>query len=99
MGKGKQAAGTGIRPPLSDNYIFKYYDAIKRIKNGEKVEGVRAAGQFIHDIFRILTDGINSGEYIFNPKKANKAIRFIENFCHHSEGRADLLKLELWQKQ
>ena len=31
-------------------------------------------------------------------KKANKAIKFIENFCHHSEGRSDLLKLELWQK-
>lgn len=98
MGKSAKAAGAEIRPPLADNYIFKYYDAIRRIKSGEKVEGVRAAGQFIHDIFRILTDGINSGEYIFNSKKANKAIRFIENYCHHSEGRADLLKLELWQK-
>ena len=98
MGKSAKAAGAEIRSPLADNYIFKYYDAIKRIKCGENVEGVRAAGQFIHDIFRILTEGINSGEYIFNAKKANKAIRFIENYCHHSEGRADLLKLELWQK-
>ena len=98
MGKKQTGAAGQIRPPLSDNYIFQYYDAIRRIKNGEKVEGVRAAGQFIHDIFRILTEGINSGEYVFNVKKANKAIQFIENFCHHSEGRADLLKLELWQK-
>ena len=30
--------------------------------------------------------------------RQNKAIKFIENFCHHSEGRNDLLKLELWQK-
>ena len=92
------AAGAEPRPPIADNYIFRYYDAIRRIKRGEKVEGVRAAGQFIHDIFRILTDGIKSGEYIFDARKAEKAIRFIENFCHHSEGRADLLKLELWQK-
>lgn len=81
-----------------DNYIFRYYDAIRRIAAGEKVEGVRAAGSFVHAIFRILTDGIKSGEYLFDKKKATKAIRFIENFCHHSEGRADLLILELWQK-
>lgn len=92
------AAGAEPRPPIADNYIFRYYDAIRRIKRGEKVEGVRAAGQFIHDIFRILTDGIKSGKYLFDARKAEKAIRFIENFCHHSEGRADLLKLELWQK-
>lgn len=30
--------------------------------------------------------------------QGNKAIKFIENFCHHSKGRNDLLKLELWQK-
>ena len=57
---------------MTDNYIFQYYDAIRRIKRGEKVAGVRAAGQFIHDIFRILTDGIKSGEYIFDRKKAEK---------------------------
>lgn len=83
---------------MADNYISEYYDAIRRIKRGEKVAGVRAAGQFIHDIFRILTEGIASGEYRFDAGKAEKAIRFIESFCHHSEGRADLLKLELWQK-
>lgn len=98
MEKRKGAAGAESRPPITDNYIFQYYDAIRRIKRGEKIAGVRAAGQFIHDIFRILTDGIKSGEYIFDRKKAGKAIRFIENFCHHSEGRVDLLKLELWQK-
>lgn len=36
----------------------------------------------------------------YNPKKANKAINFIETQCRHSEGRLapGLLKLELWQK-
>lgn len=93
MNRNKKA-GSGNR----DNYIFAYYDAIVRIKNGEKAQGVRAAGVLIHAIFRILTDGIESGVYIYDDKKAKRAIRFIENFCHHSEGRADLLKLELWQK-
>lgn len=96
-GKRKQAAGAENRPP-TDNYIFEYYDAILRIKKGQKVKGVRRAGKYIHAIFKILTDGIKSGEYVFDKKKADKAIRFIENFCHHSKGRADLLKLELWQK-
>lgn len=48
--------------------------------------------------FEILTTGLLNGEWEFNEKKANKAIKFIENFCHHSEGRSDLLHLELWQK-
>ena len=43
-------------------------------------------------------DGLEKQEYFFNAKTANKAIRFIENFCHHSKGRNDLIKLELWQK-
>ena len=48
--------------------------------------------------YEILTTGLLNGEWGFNEKKANKAIKFIENFCHHSEGRSDLLHLELWQK-
>lgn len=91
-------AKKNLFPVDTNNFIFAYYDAIVKIKAGKKVKGVRAAGKNIHAIFKILTEGILSGEYIFNKKKADKAIRFIENFCHHSEGRSDLLKLELWQK-
>ena len=98
MTKNTKRMTAGSSPPLNDNYIFQYYDAITRIAAGEKVEGVRAAGQFVHAIFRILTEGIQSGKYVFDAKKAKRAIKFVENFCHHSEGRADLLILELWQK-
>ena len=94
----RQQAQKAIQSAPFDNYIFAYYDAIKRIAKGEKVEGVRAAGKFIHAIYKILTEGIKNGTYLFDRKRANKAIDFIENFCHHSEGRSDLLKLELWQK-
>lgn len=72
------------------NYIVEYYDKIER--------GKIIAGKWIKKIYKILVDGIKSGEWDFDAKKANKAIQFIENFCHHSKGRNDLFKLELWQK-
>lgn len=73
-----------------DNWIFKYHEAIKK---KEVIVGV-----WVRLSFEILTTGLLNGEWEFNEKKANKAIKFIENFCHHSEGRSDLLRLELWQK-
>lgn len=73
-----------------DNWIFKYHEAIQR---KEVIVGV-----WVRLCFEILTTGLLNGEWEFNEKKANKAIKFIENFCHHSEGRSDLLHLELWQK-
>lgn len=73
-----------------DNWIFKYHEAIQK---KEEIVGV-----WVRLCFEILTTGLLNGEWEFNEKKANKAIKFIENFCHHSEGRSDLLHLELWQK-
>lgn len=55
-------------------------------------------GQWIKIIYQIVVNSLEAGDYFFNAKKANKAIKFIENYCHHSKGRNDLLKLELWQK-
>ena len=72
------------------NYIVEYHDKIER--------GQIIAGKLIKKIYKILVDGIKSGDWDFDAKKANKAIQFIENFCHHSKGRNDLFKLELWQK-
>ncbi|WP_368281996.1 terminase large subunit [Coprococcus comes] len=72
------------------NYIVEYYDKIER--------GKIIAGKWIKKIYKLLVDGIKSGDWDFDAKKANKAIQFIENFCHHSKGRNDLFKLELWQK-
>lgn len=72
------------------NYIAEYHDAI--------LNGHVTVGKWIKKIYEILLSGLKSGRWRFDAKKANKAIKFIENFCHHSEGRNDLLKLELWQK-
>lgn len=72
------------------NYIFEYADAIKT--------GRVTVGKWVKLVYKILISGLKSGRWFFDARKANKAIKFIENFCHHSEGRNDLLKLELWQK-
>ena len=72
------------------NYIYEYY---AKITAGEII-----VGKWILAIYEILVKGLERGSYFYNAKKANKAIKFIENFCHHSQGRNDLLKLELWQR-
>ena len=72
------------------NEICAYADAIR--------QGRVTVGRWIKAIYQILLAGLEEKKWFFDAKKANKAIRFIENFCHHSEGRSDLLKLELWQK-
>ena len=71
-------------------YIYEYH---AKITSGEII-----AGKWIKKIYEIIINGLQKQEYFFNAKAANKAIRFIENFCHHSKGRNDLIKLELWQK-
>lgn len=72
------------------NYIYEYY---AKINSGEVV-----VGEWIKKVYEIVVNELEKGSYFFNAKKANKAIKFIENFCHHSQGRNDYLTLELWQK-
>lgn len=70
--------------------IYEYY---RKINSGEiKV------GKWIHKIYDILIDGLEQGKWFYDAKKADKCVRFIETFVHHSKGRSDLLTLELWQK-
>lgn len=72
------------------DYIHVYY---KKILRKEII-----AGFWIRKIFEIIIDGLNAGLWFYNEKKAQRAIEFIEGFVHHSKGRNDRLKLELWQK-
>lgn len=72
------------------NYILAYYQAIQ--------DGSIVVGRWIRTWYEFIVKGIEAGEFEFNLKKANKAIKFIETFCHHCEGREDLIRLELWQK-
>lgn len=73
-----------------DNYILAYYQAMQ---NGSVV-----VGRWVKMLYEHIVKGLQEQYFFFDQKKANKAIRFIETFCHHCEGRNDLLKLELWQK-
>lgn len=72
------------------NYIREYYQAIK--------EGSIVVGRWVLLLYERIVQGLENKEFYFAPKKAETAIKFIENYCHHSKGRNDLLKLELWQK-
>lgn len=72
------------------NYINKYYQAIK--------DGSITVGRWVLLLYEYIVKGLENKSFYFAPKKAEQAIKFIENYCHHSKGRNDLLKLELWQK-
>lgn len=72
------------------NYILAYYQAMK--------DGTVNVGRWILLFYEYIVKGLSDQSFFFDQKKANKAIKFIETFCHHCEGSDDLLKLELWQK-
>lgn len=72
------------------NYIEEYY---RQIKSGKIV-----AGRWVKAIYKYIVTGLKKGRFFYDEKKATKAVDFVEQFCHHSEGRSDRLKLELWQK-
>lgn len=72
------------------NYINEYYQQIQ--------DGSVNVGRWISLLYSYIIEGLQKKWFYYAPKKAEKAILFIETFCHHCEGRDDLLKLELWQK-
>lgn len=72
------------------SYIHEYHH---RIDTAEIT-----VGKWILTLYKLVVSQLTSGEIFYDAKEANRAIDFIENFCRHSKGRNDLLKLELWQK-
>ena len=74
------------------NYILEYYQAI--------TDGSVTVGHWIREWYRQIIEGLQAKRYIFNQKKANMVIRFIQTFCRHHEGplAPGRIKLELWQK-
>ena len=74
------------------NYIQQYHQGIK--------DGSIIAGKWIRLLYDLVTARIESGEYIFDKRKADKAIRFIEKFCRHNKGKLapNTIKLSLWEK-
>lgn len=73
-----------------DSPILAYWQRIQ--------DGTDTVGMWIWLFYKYILNGLEKGLFFYDPKKANRAIRFIENFVHHNKGRKDLLKLEPWQK-
>lgn len=75
-----------------DNYILAYYQQIK--------DGSIKVNKWVRLLYEQIVKGIEEGRFFYSHKLATKAVKFIENFCHHHEGELapGLLKLELWQK-
>jgi phage terminase large subunit-like protein len=77
---------------MMDNYILSYFQKIK--------DGTIIAGKWILLIYERIINDLEQKRYIFDQKKANTAIDWIESHCFHVEGvlAPGNLKLELWQK-
>lgn len=74
----------------TNNPIIEYHKAIEA--------GNVTVGRWVRMFYDYVVEGLAKKWFFFDPKKTRRAIRFIETFCHHCEGRADTIKLELWQK-
>ena len=77
---------------LKDNYIYAYY---QQIKNGSVT-----VGRWIELLYDYIVAKLEDSTLLFDQKKANDAIEWIESHSFHTEGplAPGYLKLELWQK-
>lgn len=74
------------------NYIYAYYQGIKN--------GSLTVGTWIEKLYDYIIRAIDEKQILFDQKKANDAIDWIETHCFHTEGplAPGPFKLELWQK-
>ena len=74
------------------NAIFEYYQQI--------CDGSVTVGKWIRLLYEKIVHGIEAKQFIFDQKKANNAIDWIEEHCFHVEGplAPQNFELELWQK-
>lgn len=75
-----------------DNYILTYYQQIQ--------DGTVKVSKWVKIIYEYIIKGLENKSFFYNHKKAQSAVLFIEQFCHHHEGALapNRIKLELWQK-
>lgn len=75
---------------MTTNWVYAYYQAIK--------DGSVNVGKWIRLLYELIITLLEEKKVFYDAKKANRAVKFVESFVHHSDTRNDLLKLELWQK-
>ena len=75
-----------------ENYLLLYYQKIK--------DGSISVGKWIEALLDYLVSNIEKKVFIFDQKKANAAVTWIETHCFHTEGELapGPFKLELWEK-
>ena len=75
-----------------DNYILAYYQGIR--------DGSICVGRWVRLLYEKIVAGIEDGTFVFDQRKANKAITFFERFVRHNKGplAPGVLTLALWQK-
>lgn len=75
-----------------DNFLLSYYQQIK--------DGSVCVGKWVRLVYEKIVSDIESGAILFDQKKANQAVEWIEEHCFHTEGplAPGNLKLALWQK-
>ena len=73
-----------------NNAIIEYYQQIK--------DGSVVVGEWIERAYEMIVRGFETKAFFYDAKKANRAVKFIEAFCHHHEGALapGLIKLEVW---
>lgn len=80
--------------PLTYNPILAYWAQIE--------SGQVTVGDKVRRIYEKLAADVYDTEsvYEYDPKRANHAIEFIENYCKHSKGKwgGKPIDLELWQQ-
>ena len=76
----------------NENWILAYYQRI--------ADGTEVVGRWTRLLYEIIIKGLQERTFFYNHKKAQAAVLFIENFCHHHEGELapGRIRLELWQK-
>lgn len=72
------------------DYIAEYHQDL--------LSGKAVAGKWILMLYAKIAAERAAGLYVYNGRKAHRAIRFIETFCHHSKGQSGLIVLEPWEK-
>lgn len=76
----------------SHNWIYAYYQQI--------CDGSVCVGRWIRAIYEYIIRGLDEKRFVFDQKKANHAIDWIEEHAFHVEGplAPQCLNLEIWEK-
>ena len=77
---------------MKKDYILEYYQGIK----DESI----IVGKWIRLMYEYIIEGLKDKKFVFDKKKADNVISWIEEHCYHTEGplAPGKFKLELWQK-